>query len=81
MAKKSKAIYWGVVRAQKISKNRRIWPMRLHFRAHDAKMEAFRWNEMDKTFKRPKNYIVQRFILETDGSIHYDIYKHETKRI
>lgn len=77
----SKQIYWGVVRAKKVSKNKKVWPMRFHFRAGDAKLEAMRWNDMEKRFRKPAKFIVQRFLFETKDAVHYDIYKHEVKRI
>lgn len=78
----SKQIYWGVVSNRKsLFGFGRIWPQRLHFRAHDAKQEARRWNEMEKKFRNPKKYIVVRYILEHKKETYYDMYKHEVKKI
>lgn len=76
----SKQIYWGVVSAKK-SRYGRIWPQRFHFRAHDAKMEAWRWNQMEEGRRHPKKYIVQRYIFDHKKETYYDIYKHEVKKI
>jgi len=75
----SKQIYWAVIRNRKGS---RMWPQRFHFRYEDAKNEAWRWNgKIPKSELKNPEYVVVRYLLETKDMVHYDIYKHETKRI
>jgi len=76
----SQQIYWGVISNRKRGKSAH-WPQRFHFRAHDAKAECHRLNEFEKQFKHPIKYHVERYMLDFKAETHYDVYKHEVKRI
>lgn len=73
-------IYWGVVQVEPRARTR-IFPFRLWQRAYYAKKYCREQNEFESQFKKPKKYIVERFLLEFKEPTHYDVYKHEVKRI
>ncbi len=76
----SRQIYWGVMKKGAWGKTV-AWPRRFHFRYSDAKSECQRHNENEKSFQKPKHFFVTRFLLDFKDKVHYDVYKHEVKRI
>ncbi len=76
----SKKIYWGVMQQGSWGKDA-AFPRRFHSTARRAKDECREKNVDERGFKRPKYFFVMRFILDFKDKIHYDVYKHEVKRI
>lgn len=76
----SHQFYWAV--CHKGSWNRgRSYPQRFHFRYYDAKNECARWNSYEKGYKHPKKWFIMRVRIEFKDKTHYDVYKHEVKRV
>lgn len=75
----STSYYWGVMPVGAWGK-RKVWPRRFHFRASDAKDECFQANKREEHFKSPRKYMVERFLIEAKGTIHFDLYEHSVIR-
>lgn len=72
----SQQFYWAAV-AVTPSAKQKIWPTSFHKTKTGAQRQASGWNRI---YKR-KEFHVMRFLLETKDAVHYDVYKHEFKRI
>jgi hypothetical protein len=77
----SSKIYWAAIATRTWGKNVKMFPMTFHHSAHEAGMDCMRRNNSEKTLKHPRKWEVQRFVMEFKEKAHYDIYKHEWKRI
>lgn len=74
----SKQIYWAVVQNKPDNwGGKMLFPKAFYKQKIGADLESLRLNKN----WRKKEFVTKRYLLETKDAVHYDVYKHEYKRI